>query len=77
MRYVFNVIASDGRQIDVYRPIKIQKSYPLREILICFIPRVSPFYIVEKVKRGVLKTKVYFQFLDLQRIKTCLSLIIF
>ena len=27
MRIVFNVIASVGRQIDVYRPIKIQKSY--------------------------------------------------
>ena len=27
MRYVFNVIASVGRQNDVYRPIKIQKSY--------------------------------------------------
>ena len=27
MRFVFNVIASVGRQIDVYRPIKIQKSY--------------------------------------------------
>ena len=26
-RYVFNVIASVGRQNDVYRPIKIQKSY--------------------------------------------------
>ena len=47
------------------------------KLLICFIPRVSPFYIVEKVKRGVLKIKVYFQFLDLQRITTCLSLIIF
>ena len=27
MRYVFNVIASIGRQIDVYRLIKIQKSH--------------------------------------------------
>ena len=27
MRYFFNVIASVGRQNDVYRPIKIQKSY--------------------------------------------------
>ena len=27
MRYVFNVIASVGRQTDVYRPIKIKKSY--------------------------------------------------
>ena len=27
MWYVFNVIASVGRQIDVYRPIKIHKSY--------------------------------------------------
>ena len=27
VRIVFNVIASVGRQIDVYRPIKIQKSY--------------------------------------------------
>ena len=27
MRYVFNVIASVGRQNYVYRPIKIQKSY--------------------------------------------------
>ena len=27
MRYVFNVIASVGRQSDVYRPIKIQKPY--------------------------------------------------
>ena len=27
MRYVSNVIASVGRQNDVYRPIKIQKSY--------------------------------------------------
>ena len=27
MRYVYNLIASVGRQIDVYRPIKIQKSY--------------------------------------------------
>ena len=25
MRYVFNIIASIGRQIDVYRPMKIQK----------------------------------------------------
>ena len=27
VRFVFNVIASVGRQNDVYRPIKIQKSY--------------------------------------------------
>ena len=27
VRIVFNVIASVGRQIEVYRPIKIQKSY--------------------------------------------------
>ena len=27
MRYVFNVIASVGRQNDVYRPIKLQKIY--------------------------------------------------
>ena len=27
MRFVFNVIASVGRQNDVYLPIKIQKSY--------------------------------------------------
>ena len=27
MRIVFNVIASVGRHIDVYQPIKIQKSY--------------------------------------------------
>ena len=27
MSYVLNVIASVGRQNDVYRPIKIQKSY--------------------------------------------------
>ena len=27
VRIVLNVIASVGRQIDVYRPIKIQKSY--------------------------------------------------
>ena len=33
MRIVFNVIASVGRQIDVYRPIKIQKSYRLTVFL--------------------------------------------
>ena len=32
-------------------------------IPICFIPQVSPFYIVEKVKLGVLKMKVYFMVL--------------
>ena len=33
MRIVFNVIASVGRQIDVYRPIKIQKFYRLTVFL--------------------------------------------
>ena len=30
------------------------------DIPICFIPQVSPFHIIEKVKLGVLKMKVYF-----------------
>ena len=37
-----------------------EKSTHYANIPICFIPQVSPFYIVEKVKLGVLKMKVYF-----------------
>ena len=33
MWYVFNVIASVGRQIDVFRSIKIHKSYQLTVFL--------------------------------------------
>ena len=36
------------------------EAYHYVNIPICFIPQVSPFYIVEKVKRRVLKMKVYF-----------------